>query len=292
MNSTNNLISLSLVILSATLIAFGSFARKNIVVLDGIYISMLICFVGASFLMWWIVSISSFTNIVPTTWKPIFIRMVLSLFAQVLFFVSLSKGSFLITVLLFNTSPLFVPVILFIFFKQNVSYFNFICIIVSFLGIYLILGVNGSNVSLYSLCALFSGILNAMSQVVLHNASQKEDAFIMTLWIYTFTALALLILLPFNILISGAGDLATISIKSIVIWVCVAIILNVSVQVYRVKAYKYTKDPSLVAPGMYFSVIVAAILDIVFYGASINLLEVCGILMVCLCSILSVIRKS
>lgn len=164
MISINNFISLVLMILSATLIAFASFAMKYLVAGVGIYLSMFISFIGGSILMWWIVSISSFTKIIPNGWRSISARVIFCFLAQIFLFVSLSKGSLLITILLFNTSPLFIPVIRFIFLKQNISHFNFICILVSFLGIYLILGNGDDRVNIYALTALFSGILNAASQ--------------------------------------------------------------------------------------------------------------------------------
>ena len=42
---------------------------------------------------------------------------------------------------------------------------------------------------------------------------------------------------------------------------------------------------------MYFSVVVAVILDIVFYNTSMGYLEICGILMICISSILLVIEN-
>ncbi|MDE4940486.1 EamA/RhaT family transporter, partial [Francisella tularensis subsp. holarctica] len=42
--------------------------------------------------------------------------------------------------------------------------------------------------------------------------------------------------------------------------------------IFRVIAFKYTNDPALVAPAMYFSFIVAVILDIVFYNISMSYL--------------------
>ncbi|MBK2028838.1 DMT family transporter [Francisella noatunensis] len=287
MTQINNFISLWFMMVSAALIALGSFACKYLIQIDGIYLTMLVSFVGGGILMWWVVSISSFSRVVPFAWSSIFIRVVFSLFAQLFFFISLSNGSLLITILLFNTSPLFIPVIRFLFYKQSVGYFNFACIIISFLGIYLILGVGEGNVNTYSLCALFAGVLNAASQVVLYNASKKEDVFIINLWIYTFIGM---LLLPFNI--SAISSLNEVSMKPVVIWVSVAIIIfGISSQIFRVKAFKYTKDPSLIAPAMYFSVIVAALLDVVFYDSSIGYMEMIGILMVCVSSILSLIRK-
>ncbi|MDE4974269.1 EamA/RhaT family transporter, partial [Francisella tularensis subsp. holarctica] len=79
-----------------------------------------ICVVGSSILMWWIVSITSFTKIMPHGWKSIFIIVVFSMLAQVLLFVSLSRGSLLITMILFNTSQLFIKVISFVFFKKDI----------------------------------------------------------------------------------------------------------------------------------------------------------------------------
>lgn len=152
------------------------------------------------------------------------------------------------------------------------------------------MGVGQAKVDIYALSAFAAGVLNAGSQVVLYNASQKEDVFIMNLWIYTLIALVVVILLPFNTgSLEGLSDITT---NSIIIWVCVAIIIfSISSQIFRVKAFKYTNDPALVAPGMYFSVVVAAILDVVFYNYMISYIELCGIVMICVSSILSVIKK-
>ncbi|WP_407876835.1 DMT family transporter [Francisella sciaenopsi] len=291
MTRINNFISLWFMMVSAALIALGSFARKYLIQIDGIYLTMLVSFVGGGILMWWVVSISSFLRVAPFAWRSIFIRVVFSLFAQLFFFISLSNGSLLITILLFNTSPLFIPVIRFLFYKQSISYFNFVCIVIGFLGIYLILGVSKSNVNMYVFCALFAGVLNAASQVVLYNASKKEDVFIINLWIYTFIGIFLLLLLPFNM--STIPSLSELSMKPLVIWVSIAIIIfGISSQIFRVKAFKHTKDPSLIAPAMYFSVIVAAMFDIVFYKRAIGLIEIIGIMMICISSILSVIKKT
>lgn len=127
----NNFISLALIILSATFLAFGSFVRKYMVSIDGIYLPMLVCFVGGAIVMWWVVSISTFDRLIPKAWGAILIRALFAVSAQALFFISLSNDSLLITVLLFNTSPLFIPIIRFLVHKQRISYFNVACIVVS-----------------------------------------------------------------------------------------------------------------------------------------------------------------
>ena len=70
----------------------------------------------------------------------------------------------------------------------------------------------------------------------------------------------MLVFLPFNYIFYANIKLFAQPFNSIAI-----IVFSISAQIFRVKAFKYTKDPSLIAPGMYFSVVVAAILDIVFF---------------------------
>lgn len=155
---------------------------------------------------------------------------------------------------------------------------------------YMVLGAGSVGVNIYALSALLAGVLNAASQVVLHDVSQKEDTIVINLWVYTFVAIVLVVLLPLNM--SSATNLENIFVQPVMIWVCIAIIItSVSSQIFRVKSFKYTADPSLIAPGMYFSVVVAAVLDVVFYNASVSFLELLGVLMICVSSILSIIKK-
>ncbi|WP_157671535.1 hypothetical protein [Francisella halioticida] len=72
---------------------------------------MLTYFVGSSILMWWIVSISSFDKLRPLEWKPILMRVILLVTSQYFLFLGLHSSSLLLPILLFNTSPLFIPII-------------------------------------------------------------------------------------------------------------------------------------------------------------------------------------
>jgi len=159
----------------------------------------------------------------------------------------------------------------------------------SFFGIYLILGT-GTDVNLFALCALAAGVLNAASQVVLHDASKKEDIFIINLWIYTFIGGLMIIFLPLNKPSLASFD--NIFTQPIITWTCMAIIiLSISSQIFRVKAFKYTKDHYFIAPGMYFSVVVAVFVDSCIYDINIGYVEILGVVIVCLSSILSIIKK-
>ncbi|MED7819331.1 MULTISPECIES: DMT family transporter [unclassified Francisella] len=280
-----------LMLLSATSIAFVGYATKFMMSSCSIYAVMLVFFVGSAILMWWIVSISSYGRIRPLEWKPIFIRVILSITAQYFLFLGLYSSSLLLPILLFNTSPLFIPIIRWIFHKAKIGVSTWILLVISFFGIYLILGSgSGGHADIWALSALVAGVLNAGSQVVLHTASQKENLFTMNLWIFTFISILMLIGLPFtHITFAGIHYGFT---NAPLIWAGIAaVIFGVSAQLFRVKSFKYTADPSFVAPGMYFSVVVAAILDACVYNKGLNLVEVLGILIVCATSIFSVIKK-
>ncbi|MDE4953226.1 EamA/RhaT family transporter, partial [Francisella tularensis subsp. holarctica] len=82
--------------------------------------------------------------------------------------------------------------------------------------IYLILGRGSDGANIYTLSALCAGILNAASQVLLHNVSQKEDVFIINLWIYTFIDLVMIVLLPFDR--SAVTNMNNLFTQPIIIW--------------------------------------------------------------------------
>ncbi|MED7788268.1 DMT family transporter [Francisella sp. 19X1-34] len=283
--------AMSLMLVSATAITLSGYSTKFMMSTCPIYAVMIVYFVGSAALMWWIVSISSFDRIRPLKWKPIFIRVILSVTAQYFLFLGLHSSSLLLPILLFNTSPLFIPIIRWIFLKVKVSVGTWVLLVISFIGIYLILGSkSGGHADLWALSALVAGVLNAGSQVVLHTASQKENLFTMNLWIFTFISILMLIGLPFTHITfeSVSNGFSSVSL----VWSGIGtVIFGVSAQLFRVKAFKYTVDPSFVAPGMYFSVVVAAVMDAYIYNKSLTLVEVLGIFIVCGASILSVIKK-
>ncbi|WP_150467726.1 DMT family transporter [Francisella sp. SYW-9] len=284
-------IAMLLMLLSATAISLVGYSTKFIMTSCSIYAVMLVYFVGSAVLMWWIVSISSFDRILPLEWKPILIRVVLSITAQYFLFLGLHSSSLLLPILLFNTSPLFIPIVRWVFHKVKISISTWILLIISFFGIYLILrSKSGGHADVWALSALVAGVLNAGSQVVLHTASQKENLFTMNLWIFTAISVLMFIGLPFtHITFAGIHYGFT---SAPLIWAGIGVVIfGVSAQLFRVKAFKYTLDPSFVAPGMYFSVVVAAVMDAYIYNKSLTLVEVLGILIVCGASIFSVIKK-
>ena len=112
----------------------------------------------------------------------------------------------------------------------------------------------------------------------------------MNLWIFTFISVLMFAGLPFAHIAFASVDYAFTS--SPLIWAGIAtVIFGISAQLFRVKAFKYTSDPSFVAPGMYFSVVVAAVIDAIIYNKSLTMIEILGIFIICTASIFSVIKK-
>lgn len=249
-------------------------------------------FVGSAILMWWIATILSFDRLLPFEWKPIFIRVIFSVTAQYFLFLGLHSSSLLLPILLFNTSPLFIPIVSWIFYESKVGISTWALLVISFFEIYLILASKSNgHIDIWALSALVAGVLNAGSQVVLHSASQKENLFTMNLWIFTFISVLMFAGLPFAHIAFASVDYAFTS--SPLIWAGIAtVIFGISAQLFRVKAFKYTSDPSFVAPGMYFSVVVAAVIDAIIYNKSLTMIEILGIFIVCTASIFSVIKKN
>ena len=77
---------------------------------------------------------------------------------------------------------------------------------------------------------------------------------------------------------SSVANLDSLFTEPLIIWSSIAIIVfSISSQIFRVKAFKYTNDPALIAPGMYFSIVVAAVLDSYIYHINVGFIEMLGI---------------
>ena len=286
----NTYIAMTLMIISTGLLALGAYFANFLLPIIGVAFLIWLRFIGCALVMWWTTLMIKPKQLLPNEWTPLFLRVVFALTAQYFFYLSLSTGSILLSILFFNTSPLFLPFIRRFVSHQHIHLRVWICVIISFIGVILVLSQGLTFVSAMALFGLIAGFLNACSQVVLHKASQKEDPFTLNLWIYTLGAITSSCSLIF---IAHLGDkFEQIYQSGVLTWaLTLIIIIGVSVQVIRSKAYTYTKEPSVVAPGMYAAIIVSALLDWYTTGALPSINAWLGILFICGSSIYLTIKS-
>lgn len=200
------------------------------------------------------------------------LRTFFVLSAQYCFYYYLHKNTLLNAVVLLNTGPLFIPVIEWGILRNKVGRSSWVGIGVSFLGVLCVLQPDKGIFSLMSLIGLLAGLSQGASQVIFGITSKKERADLGVL--YLFFACALFSLIPYLFVHSTFLE-GNESIGS-GIWILLFLgVASIGNQLSRAAAYQHS-TASRLAPFLYFSVLLAGILDWIYFGKIPNALSIIG----------------
>ncbi|MBK2123622.1 DMT family transporter, partial [Fangia hongkongensis] len=117
-------------------------------------------------------------------WRTIFSLGISYFLFIALHFVPLVDG-----VLLANTSPFFIPFILFIFMRQKLQHKMWLPLIAGFIGIILILKPDSHIFDAYSLIALGAGISMALSMTMVRQISAYDNSITIVFYYFLFSTI-------------------------------------------------------------------------------------------------------
>lgn len=107
--------------------------------------------------------------------KPQLLRAVVMIVAQYFFFYYLTKNSLLNATVLYNTGPIFIPIILGIFYNHPFGKKVWMSIGISFIGVLFILRPDREIFNIYSLFGLLSGFCMGLSKVLFGNKTKTAS---------------------------------------------------------------------------------------------------------------------
>ncbi len=197
-------------------------------------------------------------------WRTIFSLGISYFLFIALHFVPLVDG-----VLLANTSPFFIPFILFIFMRQKLQHKMWLPLIAGFIGIILILKPDSHIFDAYSLIALGAGISMALSMTMVRQISAYDNS--ITIVFYYFL---------FSTIIAGIISIAfwtPISLQTVFDLIIIGILFFL-VQYLLVLGLTYTTAQN-VGVLYYSNVIFAAILGMLFFSEVSDFVSIIGILL-------------
>ncbi|MCI5053168.1 MAG: DMT family transporter [Simkaniaceae bacterium] len=212
-----------------------------------------------------------------------FLRAVATLITQYALFFYLTKTTLLNAMMLWNTGPVFAPIIASLVFKQRIGKATWYSTLVALVGVACILKPSAGIFDPYSIFGLIAGISTGFSLVLyginrVHN-NVKENL----LYFYGFASFFSFILL----LITFFGFSVPLEFDTrLDQWVYVIYFLGMAVssvfsQLGKGIAFKYKKPASL-SPFFYFSVIIAGVLDWIVFNKTPDFLAVIGAILVVL----------
>ncbi len=200
-----------------------------------------------------------------------FFRGFFGVAATMCYVVALAHLKLMNATLLFNTAPLFVPILASIFLRQHLSWKIWLAIFIGFVGITLIIRPTSQIIeSPWNLIAFASGILLAIAFFYVKLLSVTDPMMRVSLYFFFFGSVLLIPFLPF------IWENYTYAAW---LWGIGTGVASIIAQLFIIKAYQVA-DAGPVGVFQYISVVSAGVIDWVVWGKLPTTLTVIGTVLV------------
>jgi drug/metabolite transporter (DMT)-like permease len=208
-----------------------------------------------------------------------FFRSVAGSVCQLLFFIAVRSIPLLDAMLLSNAAPLFIPLVVYVWFRKKVQPLVWVSLLIGLAGIVLIIKPGPEVVrNPASLIALTAGFLSALALVATNKLTETERP--ARILVYNF-GISTLLLLPLCIWawkpLSGRQWLLLLGVG----------VTYAATQYLIILAYRYA-DAAQLSPFNYTVVIFSGLLGWLFFGNVPDLAAIIGALLICAGGILSI----
>ncbi len=216
-------------------------------------------------------------------WQPYVIRICFGLLTIYAYFYAIQQISLSNAVLLTYTSPLFIPLILWVWKGIKVSKRLWVGLIVGFIGIVLIMAPKCERFQIGYIIGLLAGITAAVSYVAARLQSQSEQPICVNFYFFLFTAVASFALCA-NTFFTAASNF------SLKIWFSLLIMgaFGALFQGVLILALQWTQVRFLAA-FLYLTVAFAMLMDWVIFTKKPGLYSILGLALVFLGALLMTI---
>jgi drug/metabolite transporter (DMT)-like permease len=212
------------------------------------------------------------------------VRTFFVLVSQYCFFYYVQNNTLLNATVLLNTGPLFIPLIEHGILRNRVGRSTWVGVIVSFMGVICILQPDAGIITLASAVGLLAGISQGASQVVFGISSKMEKSELSVLYLLFLCACFSFIPYVFSLFVSNPMGHVKGANLLIIVLLGLASVLN---QSFRAEAYRHS-SPSRLSVFLYFSVLLAGVMDWTIFGKTPNFLSIIGACLIVLGGVLKI----
>ena len=242
----------------------------------------------------------SSAKIFPKNWKAVFVRAFFNVVAMLLYFGVIPMMPIAEAGAGLFTSPIFILVFSYIFFKENITKRQIFSFLLGLLGVALILGNDYSNITLYHIFPVLAGASYAMGTIVTNRYLKEEDPVaILLCFLFSIGLVGLLLTVFFTVnpvketyLIEAPFIFKPWSNQGIFFWaVMIFLGFTSSSAIYlMIKAYQISR-PSYAAIYEYTYLISAGFFSWLFWGSVPTFASLCGIIAIVIAGINIIMAK-
>ncbi len=222
-------------------------------------------------------------------WHLYIIRAIAVVTAQYCLFYLLIHGNILLAVLLYSTNALISPILGKLFFYQAIKIKTAIAICLGFVGTSITLLPLHQISWDQMMIGLLSGLMGAISQVILHNNSQQDNPITINFVTYGLGSLITLIFVfPISSHLSTANLL--LNQPHMLTMMILVGLFSLGNKISRTLAYKRLNKAASLAPYTYSALVFSAIIDWTWLGIAPTWNVYLGISLIILSSVIMSIR--
>lgn len=170
-----------------------------------------------------------------------------------------------------STYPLFIPLLLYIFSKEHISFIAIVGIFIGFLGVYIIINPSTNQyISWASILAVLSAFCSAISNITVSTLRKTESSFSIVFYFFAAATVISLIYMMFNEII--------FSNEAAILMFGIAITSLASQQLISY-VLKYL-HPNVVSSLMYSSIVFGFIFSWIFWNRTPSMIQILGSLVI------------
>ena len=283
--------SIGLVLLSTICLAISAGFWKYLTTLGSLQVVIFIRFFFPLLLSSIWVLVKRLKMQIRSIW-PHVLRAIVVLAAQYSLLYVLARTNLLLATLLYSTSGLFSPMLLYIFLRVRASNKTIIAIVISFIGVAIAIGTWRNIIAPISLIGLLSGLFTAAGQIIQHRTSKSDNIMVINLVLFGLCSLFSLLLL----LLSPATWRIHLNFSNQLSLPILGIILafsflSIANQTLKNAAFKYVNKATSLAPFLYATIIFSGVIDWLWYDIVPQQHTIIGVGIIIIGGVIMSVRK-
>jgi len=211
----------------------------------------------------------------------LFVRGISGLLGFYAFYAAINNIPLVDATLLRHSSPLFVPLIAWLWFALKTPVKTLAFIVLGFVGVYITLRPDAESASFYHIVGLLAGICLAFSMVTTNRLKSYDSSIVL----FYYFLISFIGILP-----AGINTWQSVSLLEAVLIFYIGSSIYIALYLYN-KAFTLS-SAALVSPMTYLSIVHAGVLGWLIWGYVPSLISVLGMLIVVVCGLLTTLQKN
>jgi len=210
-------------------------------------------------------------------------RAVVGLLSLYFYFLAIKFIPLVNATLLQSTTPIFIPFLALLIFHKKITLKTLLVVIAGFTGVALVLNPGKGVLNSGDFIALFSGLLSALSTIVIKILNDKGESIKVVLLYY----------LAITTVVMGIWTYPTFVMPSGKVWFYLILcgVFYAGFQLLLILSVKYAST-TVISPFIYLAVIFSGIIDWIVWKETPHLITVIGAVIVIVAAIISTVHHS